>query len=84
MGIGHGGDGLQAADAAEDPAGQVGVEPDPFPVGLGERGGLLPHRVGNPHPAEIVNQARLSHHVNLDAGEPEVGCRCCGQLRDRA
>ena len=70
MQLGDRAHGLEPADPAQDAAGEVGVEPDPLPVGLGEAARLLPHRVRHAHPAEVVHVRRPSYPRDVGGGSP--------------
>ncbi len=68
----------------EHALGQVGVEPDALPLAGAERAGLVPDRVRDAEPAEVVDEPRATKRADLAAGKAELEAGLGGQIGDRA
>jgi hypothetical protein len=64
----------------EYPLGEVRVQTDALPLALRERSRLLPYPVGNPGPAEVVQEAGAPHRSYVGIGQPTPGSGRGGQL----
>ncbi len=56
--------------------GQVGVDAYAFPLAGAKRAGLVPDRVGDPEPAEVVDERRAPQRPQVCFGQAET---CAGR-----
>ncbi len=64
--------------------GQVGMHPHPLPLAGAERPGLVPDRVRDSQPAEVVDEPRATQRARLALGQPELRAGRAGELGDGA
>ena len=64
----------------EHPFGQVRVDAHALPLAGAERAGLVPDRVGDAEPAEVVDEPRAPQRPHLGLRQPETRAGLCDEL----
>jgi hypothetical protein len=64
----------------QHPVSQVRVQADTLKLGIGEPARLVPDRVGDPKPAEVVNETRAPDNAHVIGGQTRRARRLARQV----
>ena len=68
----------------EHPLGEIRMHAHPLPLARSERPALVPDRVRDAEPAEVVHEAGAPERDDLGIAQPELRPGLGGELRDGA